>query len=184
MSAELQTKTLAGSICIRCGHEPLESEGDEWWCPECWQAGFIPADKAVDKPDALLAACRAIVDVQRSQLRAKRAGEALGSASILGPIVMDLLVEQDHPPAWDDSEPGRPTQTLDELIAEWDEELGRGYKPPVHERWILSDYPELDWLVHIHPQQRAPYRDSHLRDGLKRNLPDVPNHVWKVLLDG
>lgn len=75
---------LTGSICIRCGFEPLQSEEDEWWCPECWSSGsIVTPTTSRSLPDALLADCRDIVNVQRAQLRALRAGAAREGLFIL-----------------------------------------------------------------------------------------------------
>jgi hypothetical protein len=56
------------------------------------------------------------------------------------------------------------------------------YVPPATEAWISVKHPEIDWLVHLGPDERAPYRHPDFREALRRHLPGVPNHVWKVLL--
>lgn len=54
------------------------------------------------------------------------------------------------------------------------------YVPPVTQAWIPQEHPELDWLVHLCPEERAFYK-AH-RASLKKRFPDVPEAVWRVLL--
>jgi hypothetical protein len=164
---------LPGTICIRCGFEPLEGVAGEWWCPECWSSGLIVKTPPADSPDELLHACRQIVDVQRSQLKAKRNGESLGEASILGGTYDGHVVIEPKP---DDTAPWEKPAPKPEAEPR--------FKAGLNRTWVTQEFPELDWLVHLPPKETAPFLHPSLRFGLHRVFPDVPNHVWKVLLDG
>ena len=118
---------LVGSICIRCGFEPLQSEEAEWWCPECWNSGQIVAPRPVEQSDALLAACRDIVTTQRSQLRAIRRGEKLGAASILfhhtlaeaHALPTEVIEERDDSAPWERPDPDYYTKPWVSDVKTW-----------------------------------------------------------------
>lgn len=166
---------LGGSICIRCGFEPLHSAQGEWWCPECWSSGNIVTPHPVEPPDSLLAACRDIVNVQRSQLKAKRAGEQLGEASILGgPCDNEIPVEPtpDDTAPWEQIDPDYVTK----MFAEWDEELGRGIKGS----WVSRRHPELSWLDHL--KDKSFFRLPESVASLHTFYPQISEVEWRVLL--
>lgn len=166
---------LPGTICIRCGFEPLEGVAGEWWCPECWSSGFIIRPKASEEPDQLLADCRAIVQTQRSQLRALRRGEQLGEASILGSTKLaEHFVRKTE--ERDDRAPWERPEYYTGLFNEWDAQL----RPPSKASWVARRHPELAWLDQL--EDKTFYRLPDSQASLRKFFPWISEVEWRVLL--